>query len=186
MMYVGKRATLALLAAMSLTTSIIAVQDPTSLARWEPRTPVEAITASATVSEQTATTPSVPGMFDAFTVEVAHVDFLVPCGPERWCPPPPPQRRVKVRGPPRTARCASWEQCRDAIARCESGGDYNNDRNTQSTASGKYQVLNGTWDGYAGYARAVDAPPEVQEAWAREAFAARGVQPWEASRHCWG
>ena len=68
MMCVGKRLTLALLAAMSLTTSLIAVQHPPSLARRESRTPAEAITASATVSEQIATTPSVPGTFDAFTV----------------------------------------------------------------------------------------------------------------------
>jgi len=71
-----------------------------------------------------------------------------------------------------------------AIARCESGGDYGAE-NPTSTASGKYQVLDSTWDGYGGYERASDAPPEVQEAWAREAMARAGTAPWRASRSCW-
>jgi hypothetical protein len=71
-----------------------------------------------------------------------------------------------------------------AIARCESGGRYDAE-NPTSTASGRYQVLDSTWDGYGGYERAVDAPPEVQEAWAREAYARAGTAPWRASRGCW-
>lgn len=72
----------------------------------------------------------------------------------------------------------------EAIARCESGGDYQAE-NPTSTASGKYQVLDSTWNGYGGYERASDAPPEVQEAWAREAYARAGTAPWRASRSCW-
>jgi len=49
----------------------------------------------------------------------------------------------------------------------ESGGDYRAQA-PRSTASGAYQFINGTWDDYGGYARARDAPLEVQDAKAAE------------------
>lgn len=70
------------------------------------------------------------------------------------------------------------------IAQCESGGRYDAE-NPSSSASGKYQALDSTWDNYGGYARSSDAPPEVQEAWAREAYAKAGTRPWNSSRSCW-
>lgn len=70
------------------------------------------------------------------------------------------------------------------IAECESGGSYTA-QNPSSSASGKYQYLDSTWNGYGGYESAADAPPAVQE----ERFAkdiAVSSAPWNASRHCWG
>ncbi len=49
------------------------------------------------------------------------------------------------------------------IRQLESGGDYAAQART-STASGAYQFVNGTWNGFGGYARAADAPPAVQDA----------------------
>lgn len=47
------------------------------------------------------------------------------------------------------------------------GGDYTAQA-PRSTASGAYQFINGTWDGFGGYERARDAPPDVQDAKAAE------------------
>lgn len=49
------------------------------------------------------------------------------------------------------------------IRTLESGGDYSA-RARGSTASGAYQFLDTSWDGYGGYARAAEAPPAVQDA----------------------
>lgn len=94
-------------------------------------------------------------------------------------------RLPKASVPKRAARTAPRRGCAgqrslEQIARDESGGRYDA-QNPRSSASGKYQVLDGTWDGYGGYARAKDAPPEVQERWAREAYAKAGSRPWRAS-----
>jgi hypothetical protein len=53
--------------------------------------------------------------------------------------------------------------------------------NSSSGAGGAYQALPSTWDGYGGYARAEQAPPAVQDQWAREAIAAAGTRPWAGS-----
>ena len=49
----------------------------------------------------------------------------------------------------------------------ESRGDYHAE-NPTSTASGAYQYIDGTWDGYQGYSHASDAPAAVQDAKMRE------------------
>jgi len=71
------------------------------------------------------------------------------------------------------------------IAQCESHGNPT-DVNRTSGAGGIYQYLPSTWNNYAGFARAQDAPPEVQEARARADLARIGTRPWASSRHCWG
>lgn len=49
------------------------------------------------------------------------------------------------------------------IRAMETGGNYRT-QVTSSTASGAYAFLDSSWDGYGGYRRARDAPPEVQDA----------------------
>jgi hypothetical protein len=70
------------------------------------------------------------------------------------------------------------------IRHCESHDNYRA-RNQHSSASGAWQILDGTWDRFRGYRRAVHAPRAVQDAKALALFADRGTQPWNASRRCW-
>ena len=67
----------------------------------------------------------------------------------------------------------------DRIARCEGYPRYvHADHGPESTASGKYGYLDGTWNGYGGYPTADVAPPDVQRAKAFELWQARGWAPW--------
>lgn len=73
----------------------------------------------------------------------------------------------------------------ERIKQCESGGNYQA-QNRSSTASGAYQFLDSTWNGYGGYQKARLAPPAVQDQKARETYNRSGTRPWESSRSCWG
>jgi hypothetical protein len=53
------------------------------------------------------------------------------------------------------------------IRSIETGGNYATTITT-STASGAYAFLDGTWNEYGGYARAADAPPDLQDQKAAE------------------
>lgn len=53
---------------------------------------------------------------------------------------------------------------------CESRGSLTA-QNPRSSASGKWQILDSTWNGYGGYSRAMYAPEDVQDAKARELYA---------------
>ena len=74
----------------------------------------------------------------------------------------------------------------ERIAQCESGGSYTA-KNPTSTASGKYQFLDSTWQAVGGTGRAMDAPPWEQDMRAIRLFAGgAGAHHWYPSRHCWG
>ena len=64
----------------------------------------------------------------------------------------------------------------ETIRECESGGVYTT--NTGNGYFGAYQADYGTWGGYGGYETADLAPPHVQDAWALELIAVRGMAPW--------
>ena len=102
--------------------------------------------------------------------------------------PPSPQGRTTGRGSEPPAG-----DVLERIAGCESGSGPNSPgsytaQNPRSTASGRYQFLDSTFqslDAAEGYSRAADAPPAVQDAAARELLAEQGTTPWNASRGCW-
>lgn len=66
------------------------------------------------------------------------------------------------------------------VMRRESRGDIRAE-NPRSTASGKWQFLDGTWGGFGGYSHASHAPEQVQDARARQLWAGgRGCSHWSA------
>lgn len=75
-----------------------------------------------------------------------------------------------------------------AIEQCESGG--RNAKNPHSTASGYYQIVNGTWRAHGGTKfapTARGATKAEQRIIAARIAAARGsYADWNASKHCWG
>ena len=93
----------------------------------------------------------------------------------------PPSRRG---GAPARPHPADVEAALTRIMMCESGGNPTA-QNPRSTASGLFQYLRGTWNGYGGYRDAKDAPPELQWQRARSDYARLGGRPWAASRSCW-
>jgi hypothetical protein len=75
------------------------------------------------------------------------------------------EQQVNIAFPP-PARCGGdLPSC--GIMWCENKGKIRG-KNPGSSASGKWQFVDGTWDGYGGYEHAEDAPEDVQDDKARE------------------
>jgi hypothetical protein len=93
--------------------------------------------------------------------------------------PPRPKRRP-TRSSARTRFTGDHELPPESVKRCESGGNYQA-QNSGSSASGAWQIIDGTWGGYGGYEHAKDAPPELQDEKAALLWAGgRGASHWEA------
>jgi hypothetical protein len=85
---------------------------------------------------------------------------------------------VAVASAPRAKLVIGGDDVWAQLRYCEAGGDYA--KNTGNGYYGAYQYNLSTWGNYAGYARPDLAPPEVQDAKARETQARRGWYPWPA------
>lgn len=70
---------------------------------------------------------------------------------------------------PSSGRCGG-ELPSCSIMACESKGNIRAE-NPHSTASGKWQIVDGSWSRHGGYTHASDAPEEVQDERARELYA---------------
>lgn len=106
--------------------------------------------------------------------------------PTTTVPPAAPKKVApKAAAPKKPAYTAEQGngQCGGDLPPCyvmnrESGGNIRA-KNPTSSASGKWQFLDSTWQGYGGYTRAMDAPEEVQDARARQLYAGgRGCSHW--------
>lgn len=71
------------------------------------------------------------------------------------------------------------------IIACESGGDPTA-QNPTSSASGYFQIVDGTWKANGGTtAHAYQASVAEQTAVANRIYAVSGLVPWSASKSCW-
>ena len=95
--------------------------------------------------------------------------------------------RASLARAPRAAAPAAASQgggrCGGGLPPCcvmnrESGGNIQA-QNPSSSASGKWQFLDSTWNGYGGYSSAAQAPESVQDAKARQLWAGgSGASHW--------
>jgi hypothetical protein len=59
-------------------------------------------------------------------------------------------------------------------------------QNPTSSASGGFQIEDGTWDGQFGVVHAKDTTPDEQNLAAKKLYDQRGTEPWYPSEGCWG
>jgi hypothetical protein len=140
----------------------------------KPATPV---TTTAPKPVVTAPPPTAPPT----TQYVAPKPKYVPPTTQPYVAPkpkytPPPQPYVAQQG---SGRCGgNLPPC--YVMMRESKGSLTA-KNPSSTASGKWQFLNSTWQGYGGYPTAASAPESVQDARAAQVWAGgAGCSNWSA------
>jgi LysM repeat protein len=76
----------------------------------------------------------------------------------------------------------------NAIASCESGGKNVRNSTGSSTASGYWQIVNGTWRAHGGLKfapTAIQATYEEQLQVAQNILNGQGLGAWSESKHCW-
>src|SRR4051812_1671834 len=76
----------------------------------------------------------------------------------------------------------------NAIASCESGGKNVRNSSGSSTASGYWQIVNGTWKAHGGLKfapTAIQATYEEQFQVAQNILNGQGLGAWSESKHCW-
>jgi LysM repeat protein len=76
----------------------------------------------------------------------------------------------------------------NAIASCESGGKNVRNSSGISTASGYWQIVNGTWKAHGGLKfapTAIQASYEEQLQVAQNILNGQGLGAWSESKHCW-
>ncbi len=83
------------------------------------------------------------------------------------------------------APCSAPSPALGWIAWCESKCNPTN-HNPTSTAAGKYQYLDTTWNDYGGYPTADAAPEYAQDQRAAADTAGGNYSAWNSSRGCWG
>jgi cytoskeletal protein RodZ len=142
--------------------------------------PAGAVAPTSTTSTAPTTTASTTSTTEATTTTTIEVQAAAAA--------PPATYRVTTTTEPEAASTpayASMEPCGGDLPPCyvkwrESHGDYTA-LNSSSGASGAWQFIDSTWAGYAGYSKAMYAPPEVQDAKAREVWAGgAGCSHWSA------
>lgn len=142
---------------------------------------VDAAPTSTTIPEASTTTAPPP---PETTTVPEPVTELTTVAPKVTQPPTPRSSPVQttVAAPASTGggSCGgSLPPC--AVLARESGGDPTVYNSEGSGASGRWQIMPGTWGNYDGYANAADAPVSVQDERAAQIWAGgSGCSAWQA------
>lgn len=147
------------------------------------------VTLAAGCGQATSSPTSLPSQSGRPMVTVSPVVISTPNAVPS--PSPTPTRRVtrsRHRLPTLLLRIRSCESGPNGYATHGWAFDFDyTATNPNSTASGAYQFLTGTWQSTTGLTgRAKDYPPAVQDAAALRLYREQGTRPWNASRACWG
>lgn len=150
--------------------------------------PATTVQTSPETAPVTASAPETTTTTESTTTTTTAAPTTTGAPPSTARPAPPTTRYVAPTTKPATTVVAASPgngQCGGTLPPCyvmnrESGGNPQA-KNPTSSASGKWQALDSTWQGYGGYARAMDAPESVQDDFARRLWdGGRGCSHWSA------